>query len=91
MLPCSSRRSATAVTHARSARLTDCYLLTWGELVVSCDIPAGAGLTVAVRDDAGTTVVTARATPHGYRRHDSAGRALRQPGGKLVAVLGFTR
>jgi hypothetical protein len=64
------------------------YLLTWGELTVSCDVPAGAGLTVAVRDDAGATVVPAQSMTSTGATIPLAGFAA--PGSKLVAVLGFT-
>ena len=60
------------------------YVLTWGDLIVSCDVPAGTGVTVEVRDDAGAQVVAPQPV---------VGTSLTIPltavaplGGKLVAV-----
>jgi hypothetical protein len=66
------------------------YLLTWGDLSVSCDAPAGSGLTVAVKDDAGATLVppSQYLVGSGVTTIPLAGVAA--PGGRLVAVIKFT-
>ena len=79
--------TATAVTQPLGPP-DGLYLLTWGELTISCDVPGGTGVSVEVRDDAGAQVVapqpvvgTSLAIPL---------TAIAPPGGKLVAVCRMT-
>lgn len=79
--------SATAVTGAIGPDAGR-YLVSWGDLVLSTDVPAGAGLTVTVRDDAGAQIVPPTAVIGSGVTIALGGVAT--PGGKLVAVLAFT-
>jgi hypothetical protein len=80
-------KSASAVT-VPIGPIDGRYLLTWGDLVVSADVPGSAGLTVTVRDDAGAQVVAPTSVTGTGATIALNGVAA--PGGKLVAVLGFS-
>jgi len=79
--------TATAVTQPLGPP-DGLYLLTWGDLIVSCDVPAGTGVTVEVRDDAGAQVVAAQ--PVVGTSLTIPLTAAAPPGSKLVAVCTFT-
>ena len=66
------------------------YLLTWGDLSLSCDVPAGSGLTVAVKDDAGATLVAPGQSVVGTGVTTIPLAGVAAPGSRLVAVIKFT-
>jgi len=79
--------TATAVTQPLGPP-DGLYLLSWGDLVVACDVPGGTGVSVEVRDDAGAQVVAAQ--PVVGTSLTIPLTAVAPPGGKLVAVCTLT-
>jgi hypothetical protein len=80
-------KTATAVTQPLGPP-DGLYLLTWGDLTVSCDVPGGTGVSVEVRDDAGVQVVAPQ--PVVGTSLTIPLTAVAPPGGKLVAVCTLT-
>jgi predicted GH43/DUF377 family glycosyl hydrolase len=79
--------SATAVTTTIGPP-AGLYVLDWGDLTVSADVPAGSGLSVEVRDDAGARLLAPQpATGAGATVPLST---LVPAGSRPVVVLGFT-
>ena len=60
------------------------YLLTWGDLTLTCDQPGGTAVTVEVEDDAGAQVIAPQVVTAGSMTLPLAGVA--PIGGRLVAV-----
>lgn len=79
--------SATAVTTTIGPP-DGLYVLAWGDLSVSCDIPTGSGLTLEVRDDAGAQILAPQPVTGTGLTIPLAGVV--PPGSRVVAVLAFS-